>query len=69
MFDAFSVCHLLSQTVMDVTLFTFWLVIQKYSSLQKIEKNTVYIHYFLAHLLFLNFLGGMSSLLRTEIEL
>ena len=49
-FDALSVCHSLSQTVTNVTLFTFRLITEEHS-FTEMFKNTVYMSYFFAHLL------------------
>ena len=53
--NVFSVCHSLSQTVTDVTLFTFWHI-----TLSKAKEYTEYMSHFLAHIVFFKILGVLS---------
>ena len=58
MFDAFSTCHSLSQTVMGVILFSFWLINQEYSFLEKFIKNRLYFLLFCSSFIFTVFKGN-----------
>ena len=68
-FDSFSVCHSLSQTVMDVTLFNFWLVTIKNVTVYRFEllKYRIYALLFYSFFVF-TVIEIMSSIRLKELN-